>query len=115
MIKVIINEKTQVLGEAHMQTNDKDKANIYGMKPKYEPQFITIQKSVLHTGSFPRAIAVYMHELLHQYGDDVSMHFRKALLYMNHIILQNLDKLAVYQEEWDRIEEAGSMELMKIS
>lgn len=111
--KVIINEKTQVLGEAHMQTNDKHQANIYGMKPKYNPQFITIQKSVLHTGSFPRAIAVYMHELLHQYGDDVSMHFRKALLYMNQLILHNLDELIIYQKEWDSLEVTGSMELMK--
>ena len=111
--KVIINEKVPVLGEAHMCINNEEKVNIYGMKSQFSPQYITIQKSVLHTGSFPRAIAVYMHELLHQYGDDVSMHFRKALLYMNHIILQNLDKLAVYQEEWDRIEEAESMELMK--
>ncbi len=111
--KVIINEKTQVLGEAHMQINDKDQENIYGMKPKYEPQFITIQKKFLHSGSFPRAIAVYMHELLHQYGDDVSMQFRKAILYMNQMILHNLDKLAVYQEEWDSLEVIGSMELMR--
>lgn len=112
--KVIINEKTQVLGEAHMHICNEHKMNLYGMKPKFSPQFITIQKSVFHTGSFPRAIAVYMHELLHQYGDDVSMHFRKALLYMNQMILHNLDKLAVYQEEWDRLEETGSMEWMKI-
>ena len=111
--KVIINEKTQVLGEAHMQINDKDQENIYGMKPKYEPQFITIQKKFLHSGSFPRAIAVYMHELLHQYGDDVSMQFRKAILYMNQMILHNLDKLAVYQEEWDSLEVTGSMELTR--
>lgn len=42
--KVIINEKTQVLGEAHMHICNEHKMNLYGMKPKFSPQFITIQK-----------------------------------------------------------------------
>lgn len=109
--KVIMNDSSPVLGQAFVTNMDEDERNCYGMKPKSNPQFIAIQRSVLCTGKFSRAIAVYMHELLHQYGDDVSMSFRKALLYMNHMILNNLDNLAVYQKEWDGLEEAGRMEL----
>lgn len=111
--RVIRNEKVPVLGEAHMRIKSENKVNVYGMRPKYNPQFITVQKSVLSKGGFPRAIVVYMHELLHQYGDDVSMQFRQALLYMNQIILHNLDKLAVYQEEWNSLKKTEGMEAKK--
>ena len=96
-----------------MRIKSENKVNVYGMRPKYNPQFITVQKSVLSKGEFPRAIVVYMHELLHQYGDDVSMQFRQALLYMNQIILHNLDKLAVYQEEWNYLNKTEGMEAKK--
>lgn len=103
--KIIINDGSPVLGQAYVTTENANEMNAYGMKPKSNPQFVAIQKSVLCSGGFPRAMAVYMHELLHQYGDDASMSFRQALLYMNQIILNNLDSLEAYQREWDCLEE----------
>lgn len=50
--------------------------------------------------AFPKAMVVYMHELLHQFGGDASRQFRAAILAMDHRILEEAEKLEDYEREW---------------
>lgn len=45
-------------------------------------------------------MTVYMHELLHQFGTDVSRQFRTAILAMDYRIMECGERLEIYEKEW---------------
>lgn len=103
--RVIINDKNLVLGQTFVANSLYDKKNAYGMETLSSPSFVAVQRDLLSKGNFPRAMSVYLHELLHQYGNDSSLSFRKALLLMNEIILKNAERFDGYQDAWDCLEQ----------
>lgn len=46
-------------------------------------------------------VAVYIHELLHQFGGDSSGQFRAAILAMDYRILEKAEKIEDYEREWN--------------
>lgn len=61
-----------------------------------------VQSHILQKDSFGRALTVYSHELLHQYGGDQSMQFRKALLLMNKKFMENTKLLDILRKNGGR-------------
>ena len=56
------------------------------------------REELFRKDSFPQAMAVYMHELLHEFGADASMQFRIAILAMNYRIMECSEKLESYEK-----------------
>ena len=56
--------------------------------------------AVLKESVFGDALAVYLHELLHQYGGDCSRQFNRALMIMNIKMLEIGDGLEMYEQSW---------------
>lgn len=98
--KVIINEDTPCDGLAKMEKNKKEKKNKYGLEKIYLVKSVNIRRKVLKESVFGDALAVYLHELLHQYGGDCSRQFNRALMIMNIKMLEIGDGLEMYEQSW---------------
>lgn len=77
--------------------------NSYGLTVRSDIHEISLKEELFKKGGFPYAFVVYMHELLHQFGGDSSIQFRKALLTMNEIIIRSRDVLDQYRDEWEAL------------
>ena len=75
--------------------------NKLGMKVKREIRNICLRKSLFKKKGFADAFTTYIHELLHQYGGDASVDFRKVLLIMNTRLIEAGDITDRYRKEWD--------------
>ena len=53
---------------------------------------------------FSEAVAVYMHELMHQFGGDGSEAFRKMITLMALQMLREAKQLEEYEKEWKAVE-----------
>ena len=98
--KVIINPQAPVAGLAHCEKKNKKTQNLLGLKTEVAVNNIFVKKRVILTGSFGEALAVYLHELLHQYGGDCSRQFHRALMIMDLRILEISERLKPYSERW---------------
>lgn len=103
---IILNKKAPVLGLAYSVAEPRKIINVYGMRVKCHVENIYIQKEVLQENEFGRAVVVYMHELLHQFGGDSSRQFKKALMLMNDVIIHMSKELSLYEDEWRKVKQS---------
>ena len=75
--------------------------NSYGLKIKGEIYTIKLQESLFENEKFSDALVVYLHELLHQFGGDSSIQFRKALFLMNERMIISGKEIIKYKNEWE--------------
>lgn len=93
-------------GSAHYINIKSSVRNSIGLKVTRRILSVQLQASLLGSDSeFGKAIAVYMHELMHQFGGDASIPFRNAILAMNLRLLQSAGKLEEYDKKWKLINE----------
>lgn len=98
--KIMLANDVPLEGLAHVIKEHIHTKNTYAMTTKVQITRVVVRESLLQKENFANAVATYMHELLHQYGGDSSLQFRKALLIMNKTITQNYELLEKYHEEW---------------
>lgn len=80
------------------------KKNFLGLKADYEIRTVQLKVELFAKGQFAEAVAVYMHELLHQFGGDGSKNFRRAIGAMALQMLKEAERLAEYQKKWEAVE-----------
>lgn len=98
--KVIVNERTPDEGFAMADVSGSAARNGAGLKVVNSITEINLRKGLFDKDAFPEAMAVYMHELFHQFGGDASRQFRTAIQAMNYRIMQNFEKLEKYEDMW---------------
>ena len=74
-----------------------------GMAVKNHINVIYIKDDILKPDQFSNAVAVFMHELLHQYGNDCSKQFRQAILEMNKVMINHMTEISMYEEQWKQV------------
>ena len=67
---------------------------------------VAMYDKVLAEAPFGGALAVYCHELLHQYGSDASPSFRGALLDLARRVLERHKDLEPFERRWHEAEKA---------
>lgn len=88
-------------GSAHYINIKSSIRNSIGIKVTRRILSVQLQESLFGSDSeFGNAIAVYMHELMHQFGGDASIPFRNAILAMNLRFMQRAETLGKYDEKW---------------
>lgn len=99
--RVIVNKETPNEGLARSFSTDKTAKSSLGLKVIDDIKEINLRKELFCKNAFPEAMAVYMHELLHQFGGDASGQFRAAILAMDYRILEKVEKIEDYEREWN--------------
>ena len=97
---VLVNKSTAALGEAYTHKTDRNIRNSLGVKVTSDISEIYLAKETLDNSSFYRALPIYIHELLHQFGGDSSTAFHSMLVEMNRIILENRREINEYAKQW---------------
>ena len=100
--RIILNEKSPLLGKAHSNRETRRRMNGMGLRVVLDIRMVYIKAKLLNEDSLYQAVAVYSHELLHQFGGEESLQFRKALLYMNHILIVHREEIRAYETDWRR-------------
>ncbi len=100
--RILLNEKAPVAGYTKI-IRHRGKKNRYGLQVTAKADYVYLQSWLLEHGTFGNAFATYAHELLHAYGGDTSIHFHKALYYMNQLIIRKMDRFACYKECWEHV------------
>ncbi|MDO5392895.1 MAG: hypothetical protein Q4F24_17660 [Eubacteriales bacterium] len=103
----IIKNQPPHAGAAHSIASKRRMVNCLGLKVKSDIRCIHLKASLLQADSFSMAVSVYMHELLHQFGGDSSVSFRKAIKAMSLCMIQKSDVLMKYQMEWEAVEKTN--------
>lgn len=98
--RILLNTESPLLGKARSVREDRRVYSTLGMRVTRKIRTVYIKRSLLLESSFSSALPIYLHELLHQYGGDCSRQFRKALLEMNRIIIENRMELLSYEYDW---------------
>ena len=91
-------------GSAYVHKISGEKKNFLGLKADYEIRTVQLKVELFAKGQFAEAVAVYMHELLHQFGGDGSKNFRRAIGAMALQMLKEAERLAEYQKKWEAVE-----------
>lgn len=102
--RIIQNKEAPLLGKAHLWRKESKQTNSYGHVVKAQVFKVFLQQHVLASDKFSEALAVYLHELLHQFGGDSSLQFKNALIQMDNIIIKNISKIISYEREWRAVE-----------
>lgn len=102
--KVIANKGTPNEGFARTVNTDNLIRNKIGLKVVNDIRGINLRNQLFDKYAFPKAMAVYIHELLHQFGGDASRQFRTAILAMNYRIMEKAELLEGYEREWRECE-----------
>ena len=98
--RIMLNREAAVAGYTKMQPDTAKKKNAYGLKVIRRAKHVYLKKVYFRKDSFGSAFAVYAHELLHQFGGDCSMQFRKALLLMDISIAEHGETVKKLEKEW---------------
>lgn len=98
--RVIVNRETPNEGFAMTSDSTAPASNRLGLKVVSEISDINLREELFADGQFPKAMAVYMHELLHQFGSDTSGQFRAAILALDYRIMQKGTELEEYERMW---------------
>lgn len=101
--KVIVNKGTPNEGFAKTINANILIRNRIGLKVVNDIKEINLRKQLLDKSAFSKAMVVYMHELLHQFGGDASRQFRAAILAMNYRIMEKSTMLEEYEKEWKNV------------
>ena len=96
----IANKGTPNEGFARTVNTDNLIRNKIGLKVVNDIRGINLRNQLFDKYAFPKAMAVYIHELLHQFGGDASRQFRTAILAMNYRIMEKAELLEGYEREW---------------
>ncbi|MDD3140263.1 MAG: hypothetical protein PHX08_14975 [Lachnospiraceae bacterium] len=100
---IIISENAPVKGLAQIRKTYRNMKNEMGVRVQYDISFISLRDYIFQKDKFEEAVSTYMHELLHQFGGDSSMRFRKMLLEMNSIILEETESFDQFRTEWRKV------------
>lgn len=98
--RIIVNREAPNEGFARTFGADRTIKNSLGLRTVAHIKEINLRKELFCRNAFPKAMVVYMHELLHQFGGDASRQFRAAILAMDYRILEEAEKLEDYEREW---------------
>ena len=98
--RILLNAKSPLAGKAECHKETGKYYNGYGLKVVSRIRTIYILKKYIDGPALGAVLPVYMHELLHQYGGDSSIQFRKALLKMNEIIAENRKEILSFDSKW---------------
>lgn len=98
-VSIITNKQVAVHGLARGKKRVGAR-NRYGLKVVSDIREINIREEEVVKEGFGLALAVYLHELLHQYGGDSSLQFHMALLIMNRRISESYSCIEKYMKEW---------------
>ena len=102
---ILLNRQAPVQGEAQTFPETDRIINSRGMRVKRRIRDVYLRRDLFRKERFSEALCTYLHELLHQYGGDCSTGFRRALMEMDTVILQNREGLLGYREKWERLTE----------
>lgn len=98
--RIILNAKSPLAGKAECQREDKKVLNSMGLRVVFRIRTVYIKRQYLEEKTFSSALPIYMHELLHQYGGDSSIQFRKVLIRMNEIIIERRKEIFEVESKW---------------
>ena len=101
---IVTNDKAPMEGLARiseMGKNDIAKDKLF--VPVNKVIHIYLQQYVFNKDEFGKALAVYMHELLHQFGGDSSIQFHRAILLMNKRMLEKIQMIQEYEKKWREV------------
>lgn len=101
--KLIVNKETPDAGFARVSDSVTPVRNMLGLRVVHTITEINLRKELFCGQSFSQAMTVYMHELLHQFGTDVSRQFRAAILAMDYKIMERAERLEIYEREWRQL------------
>ncbi|MFR1061374.1 MAG: hypothetical protein ACLSEY_13265 [Enterocloster sp.] len=99
----IITNRTVNAGSAFSVDMTGGEKNSFGLKVRQEIRTIQLRVELFAQDRFSEAVAVYMHELMHQFGGDGSEAFRKAITLMSLQMLR-VAQLEEYEKEWKAVE-----------
>ena len=101
---IVVNDKAPMEGLAHIsKTKQKIALKDKRFVPVNEVRHIYLQQYVFHKDEFGRALAVYMHELLHQFGGDSHMQFHHAIVLMNRRMMERVQIIQECEEKWREV------------
>ncbi|MCM1235952.1 MAG: hypothetical protein NC489_38165 [Ruminococcus flavefaciens] len=100
-----MNRETPHEGFATTNRADVPVRNKVGLKVVSDIKEINLRKELFASDTFPEAMVVYMHEILHQFGGDASRQFRTAILAMDYRIMTEAGKIELYEKRWMNAEE----------
>ena len=96
-----ISSKTQ--GFARCRKNQGERNNITGLYVKYRISEINIREELFRREEYAEALTTYLHELLHQYGNDSEQNFQNALKLMSIRLSEIKEVLDRYERQWQEI------------
>ena len=102
--RILICNEVPIAGKAKSVRETKRIENKIGLRVVERITTIYIREDILHEDCFSEALVVYLHELLHQFGGEGSIQFKKALLAMNQVIMEHLEPIKEYEEIWRKVE-----------
>ena len=100
----IITNRTVNAGSAFSVDMTGGEKNSFGLKVRQEIRTIQLRVELFAQDRFSEAVAVYMHELMHQFGGDGSEAFRKMITLMALQMLREAKQLEEYEKEWKAVE-----------
>ena len=98
--RILLNAKSPLAGKANCYKKAVEYYNGIGLKVVYRVNTVYILKKYMDGNSIGPVLPIYLHELLHQYGGDSSIQFRKALIKMNEIIAENRKEILSFESKW---------------
>ncbi len=98
--RLIQNVRSPLAGKAECRKTELKRYNHIGLRVVSDIHTVYILEKYLEEESLCAVLPVYMHELLHQYGGDSSVQFRKALLRMNEIIIAYRKEILEFDKKW---------------
>ncbi len=99
--QIILNAKSPLAGKADSYKEKDMYYNSIGLRVVLRIRRVYLLDRYIEEDSLVTVLPVYIHELLHQYGGDSSVQFRRALIKMNEIIAENRKEILGFESEWE--------------
>lgn len=100
LCKIITNNDASWAGMAECIKLTNPKYNNKGFKIRNELRSICLKLNLFEHNSFDDALSTYLHELAHIFGSDNSVDFSKALTTIISKIIDNIDIIYKYKDQW---------------
>ena len=98
--RILLNAKSPLAGKAECHKETGKYYNSFGLKVESRIRTVYVLKNYIDGDSLGAVLPIYIHELLHQYGGDSSVQFRRALIRMNEIIAEKRKEILNFESKW---------------
>ena len=98
--RILLNAKSPLAGKAECHKETGKYYNSFGLKVESRIRTVYVLKNYIDGDSLGAVLPIYIHELLHQYGGDSSVQFRRALIRMNEIIAEKRKEILSFESKW---------------